>query len=82
MEYWRLGHDDNLLSGKCLNLFCNRILPLFPQDGFGAFFLAATHGKRARLSFPGIVQAVFTGAIFYRISFEAVYYSGIAFQGA
>ena len=65
-----------------LNLFCNGILLPFPQDGFGAFFLAATHGKRARLSFPGIVQAVFTGTIFQRITFEAVYYSGIAFQCA
>jgi len=62
---------------NALNLFCNRILPPFPQDGLGAFFLAATHGKRARLSFPGIVQAVFTRAIFHRIAFEAVYYSGI-----
>jgi len=55
---------------------------LFPHKGFGAFFLAATHFKRARLSFTGIKQAVFTRAIFRRIAFEAVYYSGIAFQGA
>jgi len=68
--------------GNVLNLFCYGILPPFPLNGFGAFFLAATHGKRARLSFPGIVQAVFTRAIFHRIAFEAVYYSGIAFQGA
>jgi len=66
--------------GNVLNLFCYGILP--PFNGFGTFFLAATHVKRARLSFPGIEQAVFTGAIFYRISFETVYYSGIAFQGA
>jgi len=67
---------------NALNLFCNGILPPFPQDGFVAFFLAATHGKRARLSFSSIEQAVFTSTIFQRISFEAVYYSGIAFQGA
>jgi len=54
----------------------------FPHKGFGAFFLAATHVKRARLTFSSIVEAVFTRAIFRRIAFEAVYYSGIAFQGA
>jgi len=53
----------------------------FPHKGFGAFFLAATHFKRARLTFSSIVEAVFTRAIFHRIAFEAVYYSGIAFQG-
>jgi len=68
--------------GNVLNLFCYGILPPFPLNGFGTFFLAATHVKRARLSFSSIEQAVFTGAIFYRISFETVYYSGIAFQGA
>jgi len=82
VKHWRLGHVDNLLSGKCLNLFCYGILPLFPHDGLGTFFLATAHVKRARLAFPGIVQAVFTRAIFHRIAFEAVYYSGIAFQGA
>jgi len=82
MEHWRLGHDDNLLSGKCLNLFCYEILPPFSLDSLGAFFFAATHFKRARLTFTVIKQAVFTGAIFHRIAFEAVYYSGIAFQGA
>jgi len=67
---------------NALNLFYNGILPSFPQDGFGAFLLAAAHFKRARLSFPSIVQAIFTGTIFHRIAFEAVDYSNIAFQGA